>query len=203
MGFIFAVHLPIAGLAIAPLLTGWPVILGPVHIALLEMIIDPVCSLAFEAEPEERDVLRRPPRDPESPLVSRSLLSWAGVQGGLALALLLALAAWANHAGLEEEAIRATCFAALVLAVVALVFANRSFRSGAQGHRKGHNVPLAVILALVGTMFSLLFLVPAVAGLFRFAVLDVGSVVAVSVMATGLVALLFAVKGRYASGFTR
>ena len=62
---------------------------------------------------------------------------------------------------------------------------------------------LPVILALVGTMFSLLFLVPAVAGLFRFAVLDVGSVVAVSVMATGLVALLFAVKGRYASGFTR
>ena len=62
MGFIFAVHVPIAGLALLPLLLGLPILFGPVHIAFLEMVIDPVCSLVFEAEREEDDVMRRPPR---------------------------------------------------------------------------------------------------------------------------------------------
>ena len=62
MGFIFAVHVPIAGLALLPLLFGLPILFGPVHIAFLEMIIDPVCSLVFEAESEEDDVMSHPPR---------------------------------------------------------------------------------------------------------------------------------------------
>ena len=70
MGFIFAVHVPIAGLALLPLIFGLPILFGPVHIAFLEMVIDPVCSLVFEAEPEEDDVMRRPPRAPDEPLFS-------------------------------------------------------------------------------------------------------------------------------------
>ena len=62
MGFILAVHVPIAGLALLPLLFGLPDPLRPMHIAFLEMVIDPVCSLVFEAETEEDDVMRRPPR---------------------------------------------------------------------------------------------------------------------------------------------
>ena len=60
MSFIFAVHVPIAGLALLPLLLGLPILFGPIHIAFLEMVIDPVCSLVFEAETEEDDVMRRP-----------------------------------------------------------------------------------------------------------------------------------------------
>ena len=71
MSFIFAVHVPIAGLALLPLLFGLPILFGPIHIALLEMVIDPVCSLVFEAETEEDDVMRRPPRAPDEPLFSR------------------------------------------------------------------------------------------------------------------------------------
>jgi Ca2+-transporting ATPase len=63
VGFIFAVHVPIAGLALLPLLLGLPM-----HIAFLEMVIDPVCSLAFEAETEEDDVMHRPPHSPDGPL---------------------------------------------------------------------------------------------------------------------------------------
>lgn len=74
MGFIVAVHIPIAGLALMPLLFGLPILLAPVHIALLEMIIDPVCSLVFEAETDEADVMRRPPRPSESRLLSRDLV---------------------------------------------------------------------------------------------------------------------------------
>ena len=71
MGFIFAVHVPIAGLALLPLIIGLPILFGPVHIAFLQMVIDPVCSLVFEAEAEEDDVMRRPQRAPDEPLVLR------------------------------------------------------------------------------------------------------------------------------------
>ncbi|MDD3798457.1 MAG: cation-translocating P-type ATPase [Novosphingobium sp.] len=199
-GFIFAVHLPIAGLAIAPLLTGWPLILGPVHIALLEMIIDPVCSLSFEAEQEEADIMRRKPRAPDSPLVSRSLLTWAALQGAAAVLLLLGLAAWANLSGLEEPVVRATCFAGLIAAVLILVMANRSFQAR---HRKGHNLTFAVILGTVAAIFALLFLAPPVASLFHFAVLEGPGIAAIAVMAVALIGLLTAIKGRFRATFTR
>src|SRR5690348_2674789 len=81
MGFIFAVHVPIAVLALLPLLFGLPILFGPMHIAFLEMIIDPVCSLVFEAESEETDVMRRRPRAPAAPLFSRALILWSLLQG--------------------------------------------------------------------------------------------------------------------------
>ena len=64
MSFILAVHVPIAGLALMPLLFGMPILFGPMHIAFLEMVIDPVCSLVFEAETEEKGIMDRPPRPP-------------------------------------------------------------------------------------------------------------------------------------------
>ena len=83
MSFIFAVHVPIAGLALLPLVFGLPLLFGPMHIALLEMVIDPVCSLVFEAETEEDDVMRRPPRSPDEPLFSRALVGWSLLQGAV------------------------------------------------------------------------------------------------------------------------
>ena len=77
MGFIFAVHVPIAGVALLPLLLGLPILLGPMHIAFLEMVIDPVCSLVFEAETAEDDVMRRPPRASNEPLLSGPLIGWS------------------------------------------------------------------------------------------------------------------------------
>ncbi|MEZ5736122.1 MAG: cation-translocating P-type ATPase [Novosphingobium sp.] len=202
-GFIFAVHLPIGGLALAPLLTGWPIILGPVHIALLEMVIDPICSLSFEAEPEEEDIMRRPPRAPDSPLVSKGLLGWSALQGGLALALLLALATWANLSGMGEEVVRTTCFAGLIVAVVALIFANRSFSTAAIDHRKGHNLALIVILGLVALIFGLVFLSPTVAGLLHFAVLKFAGLEAVAILAVALIVLLTLSKRMFRRTLTR
>src|SRR6266571_9007764 len=77
MSFIFAVHVPIAGLALLPLVLGMPIIFGPMHIAFLEMIIDPVCSLVFEAEVEEDDLMRRKPRASDEPLFSGALIAWS------------------------------------------------------------------------------------------------------------------------------
>ncbi|MFM7432460.1 MAG: HAD family hydrolase, partial [Gammaproteobacteria bacterium] len=62
--FILAVHIPIAGLSMIPVMTGyWPLLLLPVHIVFLEFIIDPTCALVFEGERAEPDVMRRPPRN--------------------------------------------------------------------------------------------------------------------------------------------
>ena len=85
MAYILAVHVPIAGLALLPLLFGLPLIFWPVHIAFLEMVIDPVCSIVFEAEGEEADIMRRPPRAVEQPLFSPALVGWSLLQGAVAL----------------------------------------------------------------------------------------------------------------------
>ena len=73
MAYIFAIHVPIAGLSLLPVLFEWPLVLLPVHIAFLELIIDPASSVVYEMEPEE-DVMNRPPRDPSSPLFSSRLM---------------------------------------------------------------------------------------------------------------------------------
>ena len=90
MGYIVAVHVPIAGLALLPLLFGFPLVLTPIHIAFLEMVIDPACSIVFEAEPDEADLMRRPPRSPQSRILPARLAGWSVIQGTLAFAAVAA-----------------------------------------------------------------------------------------------------------------
>ncbi|MEJ2409614.1 MAG: cation-translocating P-type ATPase [Novosphingobium sp.] len=196
--FIFAVHIPIGGLALTPLLTGWPIILGPIHIALLELVIDPMCSLSFEAEPEEPDIMDRPPRAPDSPLVSRVLLGWSALQGTVAVAFLIALAAWAQYSGMDDAHFRSTCFAGLICAVLVLIVVNRSFRSGIGMHRSGHNLTFAVIMAFIAVIYTLLFLVESVASLFHFAVLNGDGIAEVVIMTAAMAVILTLAKRRFA-----
>ena len=88
MAFIPAVHVPIAGLALFPIIFGLPPILGPLHIAFLELIIDPVCSIAFESEPEDENIMKRPPRLASSPLLSFDKMIWCLIQGTTALVVI-------------------------------------------------------------------------------------------------------------------
>ena len=110
MGFIFAVHVPIAGLALLPLIFGLPIIFSPIHIAFLEMVIDPVCSLVFEAETEEDDVMCRPPRAPDEPLFSARLIWWRMFQGIFAFALIAAIYVIAYRREMPENEARALAF---------------------------------------------------------------------------------------------
>ena len=127
--YIVAVHIPIAGLAILPLLLGLPLILTPIHIAFLEMVIDPACSVVFEAEEEEDDVMQRPPRDPESPLLQPKRILWAALQGLIALAILAGVFISAARMGMPEPDLRALVFTSLVLINMGLILVNRSFKS--------------------------------------------------------------------------
>jgi Ca2+-transporting ATPase len=158
MGFILAVHVPIAGLALLPLLFGLPILFGPIHIAFLEMVIDPVCSLVFEAETEENDTMKRPPRDPEAALFSRSLIAWSVVQGTLAFALVAAIFLLSLHWGIPENEIRALTFFSLVLTIVGLIFVNRTFSDSLlvslfRPNRSLGIVVVVVAAALGGTLF--------------------------------------------------
>ena len=146
IGFIFAVHVPIAGLALLPLLLGMPILLGPIQIALLEMIIDPICALVFEAEAEEDQIMQRPPRAPAERLFSLPLVVGAVLQGGVAFAVLGAMLAISMRLSLPAAELRTLMFFALVAAVIALVLAHRTFSARVSGALLRHNIVFRYVL---------------------------------------------------------
>jgi len=168
MAFIVAVHVPIAGLALLPLILGLPIIFSPIHIAFLEMVIDPVCTLVFEAEVEEDNIMRRPPRPPEEPLFSNSLIVWSVLQGLVALALVGTLYVIAYRRGLPEDEVRALAFFSLVTAILALIFVNRSFSASLLMALRRPNRALKFVLLAVISILALTLFWPFAAQLFRF-----------------------------------
>ena len=126
MSYIVAVHVPTAGMAILPLVFGWPLLFFPVHIVFLEFVIDPACSVAFEGEPAEADVMRRPPRPANARLFSRRMLATSLAQGASVLIAVAVLYAWALSVGWLEPQARALAFTSVVLANVGLILVSRS-----------------------------------------------------------------------------
>jgi Ca2+-transporting ATPase len=127
MTYILAIHVPIAGMALLPLVTGLPIVFWPLHIAFLEMVIDPMCSIVFETEKEEADIMRRRPRAPDSKLLSQSVVLWGLGQGALAFGVLAGVYLLAAQSGMAEPDVRAIAFVSLVLINLALVLVNRSY----------------------------------------------------------------------------
>ena len=127
MGYILAIHVPIAGMSLIPVLLQWPLVLLPVHVVFLELIIDPACSVVFEAEPEEADVMQRRPRDPKKPLFSRRNLALSFLQGFIVLAIVLAVYATSLYRGQGEAEARALTFTTLIVANLGLILTNRSW----------------------------------------------------------------------------
>ncbi|HLK11407.1 MAG TPA: cation-translocating P-type ATPase [Candidatus Binatia bacterium] len=172
MAYVLAIHVPIAGVALFPVLFGRPLVLLPVHIVFLELIVDPACSVAFEAEPEEADVMRRPPRDPRAPLLERSRVRTALLQGVLALAVVCAVLFLGAAGGWDEAHARTDAFATLILANLGLILANRSTT------RRGLaalSAPNPALWAVVGGALALLAVglaVPAARAVLRFAPVD-------------------------------
>ena len=188
MAFIFAVHVPIAGLALLPLVFGLPIIFGPIHIAFLEMVIDPVCSLVFEAETDEEDLMRRKPRASDEPLFSWPLIGWSILQGGLVLGLVAAIFVIALYRGMPEDEVRALTFFSLVLSIVGLILVNRSFSTSLVVAFRRPNPALVWILLTVTVILSLSLLWPAASALFRFGPLHADDLALT--LAAGIVVLI-------------
>jgi Ca2+-transporting ATPase len=127
MAYIFAVHIPIVGLSLIPLLLGWPPVFAPVHIVFLEMIINPACSIAFEAEPAEANVMQRPPRPSKEPLFGKRILVISLMQGVILLLATLLILGYSLAQGLAEDAARALTFSTLVVGNLGLILVNRSW----------------------------------------------------------------------------
>lgn len=170
MSYILAVHVPIAGMALLPLLLGWPTVLFPLHIAFLELVIDPACSMVFENEPPEPDLMQRPPRNVTTPLFAGMTLLWALLQGLAALAVVLAATWWAlGH--LSEGAARAFSFAALVAGNLALILVNRAGTGSLWQSLRVPNRTLWLVCGAALTLLALALYLPLLADLFKFAAL--------------------------------
>lgn len=123
--FIFAVHAPIVALALIPALLRWPPLLLPAQIILLELIIDPACSILFEAQPADPKLMRRPPKPAaDSPFALRNMTY--GLLQGLGLAAVLLTANWYMlEQGWRVAEIRTTLFVSLVAGLFLLVLIHR------------------------------------------------------------------------------
>jgi Ca2+-transporting ATPase len=126
MSYLLAVHVPIAGISFLPIVLGGPIVLFPVHVVFLEFVIDPACSVVFEAEAGESEAMQRPPRDPGEPMFRAAMLAASLGSGAAALLGVMLVYGWALLAGRSEDEMRALTFAAIVIGNLALIFAGRS-----------------------------------------------------------------------------
>jgi Ca2+-transporting ATPase len=188
MSYILAVHVPIAGSALLPVMLGWPTLLFPLHIAFLELVIDPACSLVFEAEPAESKLMQRPPRDPKAPLFAGRTLGLALLQGVGGLLVVLGAYAW-SATWLAEAAARAFTFTTLVMGNLALLMANRSSTTPLWSSLRVPNRALWRVAGATSLMLVLALYQPWVAGLFRFAPL--AAVDVLKAVALGLCSVLW------------
>jgi Ca2+-transporting ATPase len=172
MAYIIAVHVPIAGMSLIPILAdkSWPLVLLPMHIAFLELIIDPACSVVFEAEAEEPGVMQRPPRPATERLFSTRVLAISLLQGASVLAAVFAVYYVSLSTGHAEADVRGLTFAALVIGNLGLILVNRSWsRSAFSGIRRDANTALGWVLGGAIVFLVMLLTVPPLRALFRFA----------------------------------
>jgi Ca2+-transporting ATPase len=194
MIYIAAIHVPIAGVALLPVAFGWPALMLPVHVVLTEMVIDPVCSLAFEGVPEDPGIMRRPPRRVDEPLVGWSLV-WRGLlQGTCLLLAVLAIAAVALPR-FGEPAARALSFAALTAGNLLLAWANAAQGIDARALFRRSFAAFWVVTAIATASIAASIAIPTLRNLLRFAVVPPDAL-AIALLAAALAVLLGAFATR-------
>ncbi|MCY0989809.1 cation-translocating P-type ATPase [Nannocystis sp. ILAH1] len=169
LGFIVAVHVPIAGLALVPLLFGLPMVFHPVHVVFLELIIDPACSVVFEAEPAEPDAMRRPPRPADAPLLDRRMLLACLAQGATVLAACLAVL-YLGHVrlGLTLPAAQSVMFATLILADLGLILTHRAQNTSWLASLRTPNRALRWVMLGTLVLLAAALTIPGMRTLFHF-----------------------------------
>jgi len=164
MAYIVSVHVTIVGLALLPLaVSHWPLVLLPLQIALLELIIDPACSVVFQAEQHDPQVMEHPPRRPGAPILGRGALVISLAQGASVMAAVVAVYLAAVAQGRPPDEVRSVTFTALALSNLCLILVNRSWRLSvvdALMQRRNRTLPW-IVAATIGTL-SVLMTVPGV-----------------------------------------
>lgn len=167
--YVTAIHVPIAGVALAPILLGLPPILFPMHVVLMELAIDPICAMAFEGEPSSEDAMRRPPRRRDEPLFGMAQLRLALLQGVVVLAAVLGLYVWALGAYPETQA-RGAAFLTLVVGNLVLALAD-SIATAGRLFARHRRVFWGIAAATIATL-AIVFTLPEAARVFRVSAPD-------------------------------
>ena len=189
MAYIFAIHVPIAGLSLIPVAANWPLILLPIHIVFMELVIDPACSIVFEAEPGEANVMRRPPRDPKESVFDRKTLGISILQGLSVLVVSMGAFMVARYLGLGSLESRTMAFTTLTVANIALILTNVSWSRSIIATLRSPNEAMWFVVGAAFVFLGLAIYLPVLSQLFRFHSLGAREV-AVSILA-GLSSVLW------------
>lgn len=195
ISFVMAVHILIGGLALVPLALGLPILFFPIHIAFLEMIIDPVCSVAFEAESEESDIMLRPPRLVTQHLFTSGMIIWAVAQGLCGFLIVAGTYVAVLKLGVAPDAARGLTFVAVVTVNIGLILLNRSFhRRSIYAMLVRDNRILWIVLGVVcGVLTAILSFEP-LRVLFQFGNPSVIQVVVAAVIGVSILVILNTAK---------
>lgn len=189
MAYTVAVHIPIAGMSLLPVIMGWPLVLLPIHIAFLHLIIDPACTVVFEAEPAEKNIMSRPPRDPKEALFSRRTLRLALLQGISVLVILVLVFVVAFESGNSAPNARALAFTTLIISNLAMILTNRSWSRTIPEMLQTPNQALWWVIGGGVIFLGFVLYVPVLQKLFSFSVLH-GDDLAVALV-SGVVSVLW------------
>lgn len=175
MAYIFAVHVPVAGLTLVPVFFPFlPTVLFPLHIAFLELIIDPASSLIFEAEQEEKDIMSRPPADVHQPVFGAGKIVLGLLQGVAVLVLSLGVLLLSMNASRSVDEVRTMTFVTLVVANIGLIFINRSRTRSFFELQREKNKSVKWVTGGAFAFLALMLFVPAVRSLFHFTSIHTG-----------------------------
>jgi P-type Ca2+ transporter type 2C len=169
LAYIFAIHVPIAGLSLIPVFfADLPLILWPVHIVFLELIIDPACSIIFEAEKEEKNIMTRPPKDINEPFFGAKKVLISCTQGVGILVLCLLVYFIGLKLGYSEKEIRAMTFVTLIVSNIAVILSNRSWNSSIFRILVTPNKTVKWVVGGAVIFLSIVLFVPFLQDLFQF-----------------------------------
>jgi Ca2+-transporting ATPase len=171
MAYLLAIHIPIAGMSLIPVLFKLPLVLLPVHVAFLHLIIDPACSIVLEAEPAEPNVMQRPPRNAKEPLFGRKTVGLALLQGLGILAIVLTIFMVTLYRGQGELDARALTFTTLILANLCLILSERSSSRLSLKVLKAPNAALWWVIGGGLLFLAFVLYVPFLQNLFSFSFL--------------------------------
>ncbi len=169
MSYIIAIHIPIIGLVLLPaFFSSLPILLMPLHIVFMELIIDPVCSIAFESEQEEKGIMSRPPRDPNERFFGWNKILFSLFEGILLLAMVIGVYFISLQEGHTAGEVRAITFSALIIGNVFLILSTLSKTRNFLSVIKEKNLALLIIATLALAMLFLTITVPFLQNVFNF-----------------------------------
>ncbi|MDD4847995.1 MAG: cation-translocating P-type ATPase [Bacteroidales bacterium] len=170
LAYIFAIHVPIAGLSLIPVFFGnMPLLLWPVHIVFLELIIDPACSIIFEAEKEEDNIMQRPPKSRKEAFFTGRKILISCMQGISILAIVLAIYLLGLfYWNMPEGQARALSFIALIAGNIGVIFTNRSWSKNIFQILATHNGTVKWMVVSASLFLVLANVIPFLQNLFQF-----------------------------------